>query len=85
MTMHLREQKTSGAYLLHLLNFKTPERVESIAVKLRLPHGVRLREAVMDSPDDQARQVLNVATAPEASFVVPQVKTYALVLLRTER
>jgi hypothetical protein len=84
VTMELAEQKQTGTWLLHLLNLKIEEPVTNIAVKVRLPRGRRLREAVLESPDGQPRQTLNVSSREGAvSFIVPKLEIYHLVILRT--
>ena len=84
VTMELAEQKRNGTRLLHLLNFRIEEPLTNIPVKVRLPRGRRLRAAVLESPDGQPRQVLEVsAREGVVSLVVPKLEIYNLILLRT--
>jgi hypothetical protein len=86
VTMELAEQKSTQTRLLHLVNFRIEEPVRDIAVKVRLPGGMRLREAVLESPDGQPRQVLQTSVREGVvSFVVPKLNIYNLILLRTEK
>jgi hypothetical protein len=86
VTMELAEQQSTGTWLLHLLNFKTAEPVRDIGVELRIPEGMRLREAVLESPDGVPRQVLDLsAREGTVRFTVPKLHVYDLVVLRSER
>jgi hypothetical protein len=86
VTMELAEQQSTGTWLLHLLNFKTAEPVRDIGVELRIPEGMRLREAVLESPDGAPRQVLDLsAREGTVRFTVPKLHVYDLVVLRSER
>ena len=85
VTMELAEQASTGTWLLHLLNFRFQEALKGIPVEVRLPEGKRLREAILESPDGLARQVLSVTVREGLiSFNVPELKTYDLILLRME-
>ena len=85
VTSELADQPVTGTRLLHLINFKYQEPLRDISVKVRLPQGTQLREAVVETPDGPT-QVLRVTTEGDAvSFRVPELKVYDLVLLRTER
>ena len=84
VTMELAEQKSTGTRLLHLLNFRFEEPLRDITVKVRLPEGRRLREAVLESPDGMSRQVLEISGREGVvSFIVPKLEIYNLILLRT--
>jgi hypothetical protein len=86
VTMELAEQKSSNTRLLHLVNFKVQEPVKDISVKIRIPAGFQLREAVWGTPDDDSLQALSPTVREGvASFRVPQVDIYGLVLLRLEK
>jgi hypothetical protein len=86
VTMELAEQKSTETRLLHLLNFRIEEPLRDIAVKVRIPGGMRLREGVLESPDDLPRQVLEISGREGmVSFNVPKLEVYNLILLRTER
>jgi len=86
VTMELARQRGTGLWLLHLVNYNTTKPVENIGVTMRLPAGMKLREAVVETPDGHGRQTL-VATSQgqTVSFRVPQLKLYGLVLLRLEK
>ncbi len=78
----LVEQRSSGNWILHLINFDFTKPVDNVAVNLRLPKGRELKEAVVETPDNSATQVLK-ATSTEGvvSFRVPRLKIYSLVRL----
>ena len=86
VTMELAQQPGTNSLLLHLLNFKTTVPLANIPVKLSIPAGMKVKEAVVETPDGGGRQVLNVATTGQTvSFRVPALKIYDLVLLRLEK
>ncbi|HYM11308.1 MAG TPA: hypothetical protein VEU62_11275 [Bryobacterales bacterium] len=85
VTMELAEQKISHTRLLHLVNFKLQAPVRDIAVRVRIPEGLTLREAVLETPDGMPRRVLSaVVRDGVASLRVPELKVYDLILLRLE-
>jgi len=86
VTMELARQPGTNSLLLHLLNFKTTAPVADIQVKLNIPAGMKVKEAVVETPDGGGRQVLSVVgNGQTVSFRVPALKIYDLVLLRLEK
>jgi len=86
VTIELAQQRGTNRLLLHLLNYKVGEPVLDIPVKLKLPAGMKVKEAVVETPDAGGRQVLSVvANGRTVSFRVPALKIYDLVLLRLEK
>jgi hypothetical protein len=86
VTMELAEQKGTNTWLLHLLNFRDEEPLVNIPVRIRIPDGMRLREAVLGSPDGLPRQILDIAGSERTlSFTVPKLEVYDLIHLRMER
>jgi hypothetical protein len=86
VTGELAEQETSNTRLLHLINFKFQEPIEDLPVQIRIPEGLQLHEAVMDTPESETRKTLNASVHESvASFRVPYLREYALVLLRMEK
>jgi len=85
VTIELAQQRGTNRLLLHLLNYKVGEPVPGVPVKLKLPAGMKLREATVETPDG-ARQTLNVTMQGQtAAFRVPQLRIYNLVLLQLEK
>ena len=78
----LVEQESSGNWLLHLVNFDYTRPVDNVSVKLRLPEGRVLKEAMAETPDGPAAVMLK-ATLSEGvvSFQVPRLRVYSLVRL----
>jgi len=86
VTMELARQRDTNLLLLHLVNYKTSEPVADIGVRVRIPRGMKVRDAVMETPDGGGRQSLDVAMQGQtATFRVPQLKTYDLILLQLEK
>jgi len=86
VTIELARQRGTGFWLLHLLNFNTTKPVENIGVTMRMPAGMQLREAFVETPDGGGRQLLPVATQGQTvTFRVPRLKVYEVVLLRLEK
>ena len=70
--------------ILHLVNYQARRgtRVEAVQVKCSLPGGLRPREVRLYSPDGETSRQLNWKPEGSAiSFVVPEVKTYAVVAI----
>jgi len=81
----LADQPATGTRLLHLINFKYQEPLRDIPVKVRLPQGAQLRQAMVETPDGPGQELLFTVEGDTASFRVSELKVYDLVLLRTER
>jgi len=78
----LVEQRSSGNWILHLVNFDFARPVVNIPVHLRLPEGRNLKEAVMETPDGSGSQLLKASiTEGVAFFRVPTLRVYCLVRL----
>jgi hypothetical protein len=78
----LVEQRSSGNWILHLVNFDFSRPISGIAVKLRQPRGRELKEAVVETPDGSPTQVLKPTIAGGiASFPVPRLRVYDLIQL----
>jgi hypothetical protein len=86
VTMELAEQKSSKTRLLHLLNFREEQPLKDIPVEIRVPEGLRLQEAVLEGAEGLPHQVLSASGREGVvSFRVPELRVYALVLLRMEQ
>jgi len=80
--VELVEQRSSGVWILHMVNFDFTRPLDNLAVKLRLPKGRELKEAVAETPDSPATQVLKTTiTEGVVSFCVPRLQVYNLVRL----
>jgi hypothetical protein len=78
----LVEQRSSGNWILHLVNFDFTRPVKDIAVTLRLPEGRDLKEVVVETPDSLAPQVLKASsTKGVISFRAANLRVYSLVRL----
>ena len=78
----LVEQKSTGNWLLHLVNFNFTKPVENITVQLRLPVGGQLREVTVDSPDGGGTQKVTVNSAAGLTTIrLTRLKVYNLVKL----
>lgn len=84
VTAELADQEISRTRLLHLVNFKFEQPVKDVHVRVRIPQELRLRDAVLKSPDDESRPLAASSSRGMVSLVVPEIKAYALVVLRME-
>jgi hypothetical protein len=85
VTMELAQQKRTNTWLLHLLNFRVDNPVSNIPVQFRMPHGMKLDQAILESPDDGVRRILPASVREGTlAFTVPKVEVYGLVLLRMQ-
>ena len=85
VTMELAEQKSTNTWLLHLLDFRQEEPLENIPIRVRIPEGMRLREAVLESPEGLSTQMLSPLPQPKViSLPIPKLNVYCLVLMRWE-
>lgn len=76
-------RKKDSTYLVHLVNYKVSEPVVNIELRLRLPVGARIREAVAESPDTAGPEKLAVAPDGDAVTVkLPKLARYAVVAFR---
>lgn len=85
VTSELADQQSSHTRLLHLINFKFKEPLTNIHVRVRVPNGLRLREALLKSPDTTETQQLSTSVSQGVlSLTIPRLNTYDLVLLRMD-
>ncbi|MGI0134617.1 MAG: hypothetical protein ACREBW_06645, partial [Candidatus Micrarchaeaceae archaeon] len=85
VTVELVDQESSRSRLLHLVNFRFNDPVTNIHARVKLPNGLRLREALLRRPEMSHPQVLEASVNRTAiSIVIPRLEAYALVVLRTE-
>jgi hypothetical protein len=83
VTMELAEQKATGTWLLHLVNYNLAKPQSGVPVRVRIPAGYTLLSATVQSPDDGEVQSLTTAVkGGVVSFHVPRLKVYDLILLR---
>ena len=76
-------RKDSNTWLLHLVNYDFTHPVSGIAVRLRIPAGMKVAEASVESPDFDARETLAATVHDEvASFRVPRLQVYDLVQVK---
>lgn len=86
VTMELTEQKRTGTWLLHLLNFKIDEPLRNIPVEIQVPDGARLSEVLFETPDKTHRQALQPSGVQGmVKFTVPYLDSYDLIILRMVR
>jgi hypothetical protein len=86
VTMELAEQKSTKTWLLHLLNFRIEAPLRDIPVEVRIPDGIRLREAILESPDGLHSQALDFSGRQGVvRFSVPKLSIYNVITLRPER
>ena len=86
VTVELHEQKSSNTWLLHLVNFDFTRPVRDIAVRVRVPAGMKVREAFVESPDFESRQALSTSFRENlVSFRVPRLQIYDLVQMKLEK
>lgn len=85
VTMELESQPALPALLLHLVNYHTAQPVENISAQVRIPKGFNVKTVTVESPDSGNSQPLRIAVrSGEASFRVPRLKIYDLVVLRLQ-
>lgn len=84
VTTEVAEQENSRTRLLHLVNFKYQQPVHDIHAQVLVPEGLRLRDAVLLTPGAETRALPATSSRGIASFVIPELKAYALVLVRME-
>jgi hypothetical protein len=82
VTAELADQPATRTRLLHLINFKYREPVRDIPVEVELPAGAHVREAAVESPDGPPQKLAISVQGDRATFRVPELKVYCLVLLR---
>lgn len=86
VTMELESQPKTSALLLHLVNYNTAQPVRNITATVRIPEGSEVQMATIDSPDSAVSVSVPVtAHGGEASFRVPSLKIYDLVMLRLKK
>jgi hypothetical protein len=76
----LVEQKSSGNWLLHLVNFDFTRPVDNVIVNLRLPEGRMVKEMAAETPDGPATLSLRAALSEGVvSLQISRLKVYSLV------
>ncbi len=84
--MELAQQQSTGTRFLHLLNFRPSQPLRDIPIELRIPVGFRLREAMLECPEDSLRQVLVFSGRQGlVRSTVPRLNIYDLITLKTDR
>jgi hypothetical protein len=79
-------RKDSSTWLLHLVNFDIRHPVRDIAVRLRVPAGMKVQEATAQSPDFETCHTLAATTRGDlASFRVPRLQIYDLIEVKLTR
>jgi hypothetical protein len=84
LVANLVELEEPRRRILHLVNYKAGEtpRLQAVEVKCLLPGGLHRREVKLHSPDEETSRDLDwKLRGSEVSFVVPEVKTYAVVAI----
>jgi hypothetical protein len=81
VALELRQQNSPWRVLVHVVNYNARQTVKNVAVKIRLkigtPQSVRLV-----SPDPTAARVIPFEATPQGcSFVIPELKVYAAVVI----
>lgn len=85
VTMELAEQRPSGTWLLHLLNYRPEAPVSDIVARLRLPEGAKLKTARLLTPDEAGERKLTSSGHGEAIVLkLPPLKLYQLAVLELE-
>lgn len=83
ITCQLAEQKRSGTWLLHLLNFRPEQPIKNIQVRVRIPEGLELQKVALAVPGKSDDQPVRHLQAGEiVTFAVPELHVYALVTMR---
>jgi hypothetical protein len=87
VTIELAEQKATGTWLLHLVNYNPPRPQSNLRARVRPPAGFAVKQAKLASPDGNVEQTLAVSAAAggSATFTIPKLNVYDLVLLSLER
>jgi len=86
VTAELARQASTNTWLLHLVNYNCTKPVSGISVSVRIPAGFRLHEATLQTLDGGSTEMLKVETRGDAaSFKVPRLQVYDLILLKLER
>jgi hypothetical protein len=82
VTAKVAQQESSRTRLRHLVNFKFEQPLKDVAVRIRIPEGMRVRE-VVKTPDEAAgRRVEFSVTSANVSLRVSRPGAYALALVR---
>jgi hypothetical protein len=83
VAVELIARKDSNTWLLHLVNFDFKHPARDIAVRLRVPAGMKVGEASVESPDFDSRDALAPTVRDGvASFRVPRLQVYDLVQVK---
>ena len=83
--LNVTEKRDTGAMQLHLLNYESLTPALDIAVTIRRPDGKSLRSVTLLSPDtNDSVSLESTQDTKTASFTVPYVEVYDLVVLEWE-
>ncbi len=83
VAVELIAQKDSNTWLLHLVNFDFTHPVRDIAVRLRIPAGMKVQEASVESPDFESHDTLAASVRDDVAFFhVPRLQVYDLVQVK---
>jgi hypothetical protein len=86
VTAELTRQRGTDTLLLHLVNYDFTKPTGSVEASVRIPEGFRLKEVTCESPDVAQRAVIEAAVREgTASFKIPGLKIYDLLLLKLEK
>ena len=81
VALELRQQETPRRVLIHLVNYNARQTVKDTTVRLRVKTG-SVKSVRFLSPDPSTSQSLHFeTTADDCSFVVPEWKVYAAVVI----
>jgi hypothetical protein len=81
VALELRQQATPRRVLVHLVNYNARQTAKNTAVRLRVKTG-SVKSVRLLSPDPAVSQTLHFEITPEGcSFVVPEWKVYAAVVI----
>ncbi len=76
-------RKDANRWLLHLINFDVRRSVANVAVRLRVPAGMRVAAISIETPDGAAGgETQAVVRGDVATFLVPHLKIYNLVTVK---
>ncbi len=81
VALELRQQNAPRRVLLHLVNYHARQPVKNVAVKLRVKTGT-VQSVRLISPDPATSRTIPFETTPQGcSFVIPECKVYAAVII----
>ncbi len=81
VALELRQQNAPRRVLVHLVNYNARQSVKNVTVKLRLKSGTVQSVRLMSPDPATCRAIPFEATSQGCSFVVPECKVYAAVVI----